>query len=379
MPALIDRSNYQWLCTGKDTFSAMFAAIAEAKENIQLEMYIFAPGPLGERFRDALTAAAARGVRVQVLVDALGSLSLPSTFWQPLISAGGDARQFNPFKFNRLSIRNHRKLLVCDDRVAFLGGFNIAPEYDGDGVASGWCDVGLRVEGPVVLELRASFDDMFHRAALQHRRFLRVRKTTANKVVSAPQWQLLLSGPGRISNPFTKALRMDLRNARDVQIIVAYFLPGRRLRRALAQVARSGGRVQLLLPGKSDIALSRLAAQSLYRRLLKAGVEIYEYQPQILHAKLFIIDGIVMAGSSNLDPRSVSLNYELMLRLESSSVAAAAREIFARKLELSKRITGEEWRRSRSWWRKLTHRWAYFVLAQVDPYIARRQWRGLPD
>jgi cardiolipin synthase A/B len=318
-------------------------------------------------------------VTVRVLVDALGSMSLPWSFWKPLLEAGGEVRQFNPLSLNQLGIRNHRKLLVCDDQVAFVGGFNIAPEYDGDGVSCGWCDVGLKLEGPMAEQLAAAFDEMFARADFQHKRFMRFRKFSAKKTVLAPHQQLLLSGPGRGPSPIKRALSRDLSRANRVDIVMAYFLPTWKLRRQLAQVARRGGQVRLILAGKSDVAVSQLAGQSLYRRLLKAGVEIYEYQPQILHAKLIIINENVYVGSANLDARSLSINYELMIRFEGREMAQQAGEVFARNLEQCRRITLEEWNRSRTLWRRLKEHWAYFLLVRIDPYIAQRQWRALPD
>ena len=121
--------NCNWLRTGSDVFPAMLAAIAAARRSVRLETYIYAPGPLGERFREALVRARQTGAKVQVLIDALGSYNLPSDFWKPLLEVGGEMRWFNPLSLNRLGFRNHRKLLVCDETVAFIGGFNIAPEY----------------------------------------------------------------------------------------------------------------------------------------------------------------------------------------------------------------------------------------------------------
>jgi cardiolipin synthase len=160
---------------------------------------------------------------------------------------------------------------------------------------------------------------------------------------------------------------------------MAYFLPALRLRRALTRVVRRGGSVQLILPGKSDVPISMLAARSLYRRLLRGGVKIDEYQPQILHAKLIIVDDTVYVGSANLDTRSAHINYELMLRLENKAIATEAREIFAKMRGQCHRVTGEEWRKSHTIWRSLKQRWAYFLLNKIDPYIAARQWRALPD
>lgn len=149
------------------------------------------------------------------------------------------------------------------------------------------------------------------------------------------------------------------------------------MRRKLARVARRGGQVQLVLPAKTDVHLSQLAGQSLYRRLLKAGVEIYEYQPQILHAKLFIIGGAVYAGSANLDPRSLRINYDLMVRFPSAGLVADARGIFAEILAQSRQVDLNKWRASRTWWQRLKQRWAYFLLARVDPYVAGWQYRKL--
>jgi cardiolipin synthase len=135
--------------------------------------------------------------------------------------------------------------------------------------------------------------------------------------------------------------------------------------------------VQLLLAGKSDVPVSQMAARSLYHRLLKAGVEIYEYQPQILHAKLVLADGIAYVGSSNLDIRSLNLNYELTLRFADKTVAAEAQEIFERALKHSRRIELQSWRKSQTFWSRWKNHWAHFLLARIDPFIALRQFRTI--
>jgi cardiolipin synthase len=372
-------STCNWLCTGDEVFPAMLAAIDAARRSVCLEIYVYQDSLLGSRFREALIRACVRGVRVRVLVDAVGSYFLPGNYWNLLRSAGGEIRQFNPVTLKRLIIRNHRKLLVCDGRMAFVGGFNIAPEYEGDGIKSGWCDVGLKIAGGLVAQLESSFDEMFARAEFRHKRFMPLRKSHAKKVIKLPKEQLLFSGPGRGRNPFKRALHQDLQHAKNIQMIIAYFLPSWRLRRDLMRAARRGGKVQLILAGKSDVLLSMLAAQGMYRRFLKGNIEIYEYQPPILHAKLIVVDDIVYLGSANLDTRSLRINYELMIRFESKTIAKEAREIFSRNLKHCHRVTAEEWRKSRTFWRKLKQRWAYFLLNHLDPYLARRQWRGLPD
>ena len=369
----------QWLCTGRAVFPAMLTAIAAAQQSIQLETYIFADGKLGRQVLAALLAAAQRGVRVRVLVDAAGSWFLSNNFFAPLIAAGAEVRRFNPLHLWRFGVRDHRKLLICDASVIFIGGFNVADEYDGDGVTCGWCDFGVRLENPALAkELAASFEELYSLADFHRKPLLRLRvfkrRPQSEKSASG---KLLLSQPGCGASPFQAALYHDLAQARDVRIISAYFLPTHRLRRELLRVMKRGGRVQLLLAGKSDVLVSQMAARSLYHRLLKAGVEIYEYQPQILHAKLVLVDGITYLGSSNLDIRSLNLNYELTLRFAEQTVAAESREIFERTLKRSRRIELSAWRQSQSFWARWKNHWAHFLLARIDPFIALRQFRTM--
>jgi cardiolipin synthase len=361
---------WQWLCAGQEIFPAMLEAMAAAQKSIRLETYIYSDGKLGRQFLEALLAAARRGVRVQILVDALGSWLLSDDFFEPLVAAGVEVRRFNPLHLWRFGVRNHRKLLICDDATMFIGGFNVADEYDGDGVARGWCDVGVRIENSTLAgELAASFDELFALSDFRRNPLMRLRAfKRKRKPLIKPAGELLLSHPGRGASPFQTALHHDLAEAREVRIVSAYFLPTRRLRRDLLRAARRGGRVQLILAGQSDILVSQLAARSLYRRLMKAGVEIYEYQPQVLHAKLVLSDGVVYVGSSNLDIRSLNLNYELMLRLEDEAVAVEAREIFERLLKHSRRIELHQWRKSQTFWQRWKNHWAHFLLARIVPW-----------
>jgi cardiolipin synthase len=370
---------WQWLCAGQEIFPAMLEAMAAAQKSIRLETYIYSDGKLGRQFLGALLAAAQRGVRVQILVDALGSWLLPDDFFEPLVATGAEVRRFNPLHLWRFGVRDHRKLLICDDATLFIGGFNLADEYDGDGVTRGWCDVGVRIENPALAgELAASFDELFALSDFRRNPLMRLRAfKRKRKPPQIPAGELLLSHPGRGASPFQTALYQDLAVAREVRIVSAYFLPTRRLRRDLLRVARRGGRVQLILPGQSDVLVSQLAGRSLYRRLLKAGVEIYEYQPQILHAKLILSDGAVYVGSSNLDIRSLNLNYELMLRLEDGTVAVEARGIFERLLKHSQRIEPRQWRKSQTFWQRWENHWAHFLLTRIDPLVALRQFRTM--
>jgi cardiolipin synthase A/B len=364
-----------WLRHGIQAFASKLQAMAQARISIRLETYIFTHSHVGETILAALVNACRRGVKVQVLVDAWGSLELSDDFWKPLRDAGGQIRRFNPVSLRRLGFRDHRKLLICDDAVAFVGGFNISTEYAGDGVKEGWCDHGLRITGGLVPEMSAAFDAMYAKAELRHGLFTRLRQSTARRQVAHAGSKLLLCGPGRGRNHFKRSLHQDLLHARDVVIISAYFLPNWRIRRDLCRVVRKGGRVRILLGAKSDVAIAQLAARSLYQRLLRAGVEIFEYQPQVLHAKLFLVDGAVYVGSANLDTRSLHINYEVMVRLTHPRLVKEAREIFAQDLLHAVAVDKATWKHSRTFWQKLKERWAHFVLARLDPYLAQKQMR----
>jgi cardiolipin synthase len=373
-PTDASTTGFQWLRTGEEALTRMLKELHEAKSSIRLETYIFHAGPVADQFREALVLACERGVKVQILMDALGSISLSTAFWEPLTKFGGQVAWFNPISLKRWSYRDHRKMLVLDDRVAFIGGFNIADEYKGDGVKYGWRDLGLRVTGPVVSELAASFDSFFARA---DQKLVRRQRGPALKVTEGQNWKLVLSGPGLRHGELRRTLGRDLSQARSVKIICAYFLPTWRLRKELLRVCKRGGRVQLILAGKSDVAISQFASRRLYRLLMRSGVEIYEYQPQILHAKLFVFDNIVYVGSANLDVRSLRINYELIVRIQDEDLSRQAAEIFDADLQHCRKIDRATWKNSRSLWSKLKEDWAYFVLARIDPYFAGRQMRML--
>ena len=372
-------ASINWLCTGREIFPRLLKGITAAKESIQFETYIYSDDRLGRQFLEALVMASRRGVRVQVLIDAVGSWLLPDDFFHPLIAAGGEARRFNPIHPLRFGVRDHRKLLICDESVVFIGGFNLSDEYDGDGVTSGWCDLGVQIENQrLAARLAGSFAELFALSDFRKRSSLQLRAFKHRaRLKKRPHGELLLTHPGLGASPFQIALYKDLARAHTVRIISPYFLPTRHLRRDLIRVARRGGRVQLILAGKTDVLISRLAARSLYHRLLKAGVEIYEYQPQILHAKLICVDGAVYVGSSNLDIRSLNLNYELMLRLEDQASASQAKDIVNRLLEQSQKVELRSWLKTQSWWQRWKNHWAHFLLTRIDPFIALYQFRTL--
>ena len=374
--AIHTSAGFRWLKTGAEGLAAMLEAIHQAQTSVRLEMYIFQPGEPALTFRAALATAARRGVRVQVLGDALGSIFLPGDFWEPLVAAGGEFRYFNLPGLGRRGLRDHRKLMVCDGETVFIGGLNIGPEYAGDGVKQGWRDLALGFHGTLAKELGAAFDEMFALAQFRHSRFAWLRHAIRQRRIDASHAIVLLSAPGWRHNPMIKSLVRDFTKAERLRIISAYFLPTFRVLRALRKAARRGAKVQLILSAKSDVPLIGLATQCLYWRLLKDGVEIYEYQPQVLHAKLIIVnDNVIYAGSANLDVRSLHLNYELLLRVEHAAFAREAGGIFTGDLNHCRRIQLEEWNKARRWWQPVMEAIAYFLFTRLDPYLASRSWR----
>jgi cardiolipin synthase len=370
---------FRLLTTVDEALENCLALIDSARQTIRFEFYIYRDSDIGQRFLDALVAACKRGVRVQVMVDSLGSVTLQEKFFDPLKAAGGEFRWFNPLRLKRLGFRDHRKSVICDELAAIVGGFNIGPEYQGDGVNKGWHDLGMVVPASIARELALSFDALWSMADYRHHLFTRLRRSAIQRIASTADGQLLTTAPGRGPFFMRNALAADLRHAHQADIISAYFLPPRQLRRAIVRIVRRGGRVRLILAGKSDVALSQIAAHKLYQAFLRAGVEIYEYQPQILHTKFFRFDNICYVGSANMDKRSLMINYELLVRVQDDDLAAQGSEFFERTLQHCKRVDRATWKKSRTIWNKMREQWAYWILSRVDPWLSSLQFSVLRD
>jgi len=367
----------RWLTSGDATFAAMLELIDAARESVSLESYLVKAGEPAESLLKALVRARKRELKVQVLYDAFGSEGLPVTFFQALEEAGGEVRVFSPARRLRLAFRDHRKLLVCDERRGIVGGNNIGPEYTGDGVTHGWRDMALQIEGAIGKSLALSFEAMFALAPISASGIRKFRATARSIPPATGAVRLLTSGPGWRTGVLSTSLRFDLRHAQSVRCMAGYFLPPSRIRRALHRCAGRGGQVQLLLAGKSDVPVARYAAEHLYGTMMAGGAELYEYQPQNMHAKMVLMDDIVYVGSCNLDRRSLDINFELLLRLDWPELAAQGRALFAEALTHSIAVPPGEWRRHRRWWQRLRSQFAYWLLTRIDPLIARRPLRSL--
>lgn len=366
-----------WLADGDAGFAAMVAAIDTARTSVRLESYIIRAAGPALQVRAALMAACARGVAVSVLYDAFGCEDLPADFFAALATAGARVAAFSPARSLRLAFRNHRKLLVCDERVAIIGGLNLAPEYAGDGVTRGWCDLALQIEGPVAAQLAASFDAMLLLAPATPRALRNFRRRVRRWPAPQGAVSLLLGGPGWPAGQLQQTLLRDLAGTGQLCAMVAYFLPSGRLRRALRRCHERGGGVRLLLAGPTDVPVARYAGEHFYARLMRGGARLFEYRPQVLHAKLVIADDVVYAGSANLDRRSLTINYELLLRLDWPELAAAGRALFDAALVHAEALRPGEWLAARGLWARLRSTLSYWLLARVDPFVARRRLRSL--
>lgn len=343
---------------GEDAFAAMREAVGSARREILLESYIYKDDSTGRAFLDDLAAAAARGVRVKVLADALGSFSTSRAFWREMELCGIESRLYNPL-FKKLwyqPFRDHRKVLVVDGRIAFTGGMNIGEEY---GSTSGflthpgatWRDTHLRVIGPTAWEMAIVFAEGWTEAEGSP---LDLPDLDAEKA-EAPGSRILVldSRPKRGQAESAAALAAIVGAARkSVWITNAYFAPGWAGVRILGQAARRGVDVRLLLPGQTDVPLVRHAGHGYFRRLLRRGVRIFEYQGSILHAKSLVADGYVsVVGSTNLDFRSFIFNAECDLLVLCDQTARTLEEVFQADLENAVEIRRSDWRR-----RTLLHR-----------------------
>jgi cardiolipin synthase A/B len=365
------------LKNGVEAFPAMFAAMDRASESIALEMYVVTDDETGREYRDHLVSAAKRGVQVSVLVDSWGAWNLPDSFWDDVRTAGGMVRWFHPIFKGLIPYRNHRKLLLVDNQTAYVGGINISDEYfRGARGELPWRDNALEIDGPEVARLRRSFTRMWALAdSPLRKRIFRLRRGGLLGTAAPGSPLFLESGPENPMRPVRKAYRQVVEHAgASIDLAMGYFYPHGRMIRALKRAVRRGVRVRLLVPLHTDVPISRWAARGLYGRLLRAGVEVWEYTPSMMHSKLAIADDTLIAGSANLDIRSGRFNYELVAVVTDPQLAAKARADFEADLAQAVLITMDEWQK-RSFLQKIKERFSYCLLARADIFFSRTAFR----
>jgi len=339
-----------------ETYSAMLAAIRSATNSINLEMYIFSDGRIGQMFADALIERQRHGVQVNVVYDAVGSLGTPSSFFDRMRRAGIAVLEYRPLdpfaqRFHWVfAHRDHRKMLVVDGRIAFTGGINISEVYaSGYGGSSSkapldyWRDTDIEVQGPAVAEFQKLFIQQWNYQRgplLQVRNYFPKLDKQGNDIV-----QVIGSVPERFSVIYVVLISAIVYAETNIYITDAYFVPDHQMLHALEHAAERGADVRLLLPSKSDEPIIVSAARSNYSALLKAGVKIYEWQGEMLHAKTATIDHVwSTVGTSNLDWWSIARDNELNAIVLSHPFATGMDHMFYNDLKHSKQITAEAWR-----------------------------------
>jgi cardiolipin synthase A/B len=347
-PTLLPGNRTRALVNGDQIFADMLAAIRGARRTITFETYIYWSGIIGEQFTSALVERAQAGVKVHVILDALGSQKIDDKVIERMKDAGVRVELYNPVRWHSIvsmNNRTHRKILVVDGAIGYTGGVGIGDEWTGDAQdRDHWRDTHFRLEGPAVAQMQAAFMENWIEIT--------------GEVLHGPEYfpelgaaggelaQFFVSSPGGGGESAQLLYLMSIAAAgSSIRLSAAYFVPDDNEVRQLVEARKRGVRVQLIVPGKvTDSAVVRRASRSTWGKLLRAGVEIYEYQPTFYHVKVMIVDGLwVTVGSTNFDNRSFSTNDEANLNVHDRAFAQAQSRIFERDLERSRRVTLEAW------------------------------------
>lgn len=355
-PAIVAGNRVTDLQNGVEIFPAMLAAVRGARSTISFETYIYWSGEIGRQMAAALAERASAGVTVSVIIDWAGSVKMDASLLDLMQNAGVRVERYRPLRWyhlGRLNNRTHRKLLVVDGQIAFTGGVGIADHWQGNGEdPDHWRETHFRIEGPVVAQFQAAFNDNWI-------------KTTGEVLNGPAQFpplatagsqdaHLFISSPASGSDSMHLMYLMAIAAAeRTIDVTASYFVPDALIDEALLAARGRGVRVRILVPGPHiDSDVVRLSSRSRWGPLLQAGVEIYEYQPTMLHSKVFIVDGeMVSVGSTNLDIRSFRLNDEASLNVYDRAFAERMTTVFDADLTKAVRYTHETWQR-RPWTEK---------------------------
>ncbi len=346
------------LVDGAAKYDALIETIASARNHVHLEYYIYMPDRSGILLRDALVERAKAGIKVRLLLDAVGSSDIKARFLQPLLDAGVEFAWFHPTRFRPftrpwLNLRTHRKIVVVDGRVAFTGGINITDEENERLNPDAYRDLHLRIEGNVVRSVQSVFVEDWAYATGQNRTHFEgsvlwhAGETDGGGDIDA---QTLVSGPDSSWEPIHRLHVAAIHEAATrVWLVTPYFVPGEAARMALTSAALGGLDVRLLVPKMSDSRLVTYAARSYFDELLASGIKVYEYGPRMLHTKALLCDDDVsIIGSANFDHRSFRLNFEISMLFRDRGLASELEALIEGEIAGSEPVQDQ---RNRSFWR----------------------------
>jgi phosphatidylserine/phosphatidylglycerophosphate/cardiolipin synthase-like enzyme len=365
-------NRFELLLDGSAFFPRMLAAIDGARQQVEIELYLIEDGHCSERLVDTLCRAAERGVTVRGLFDAYGAAGLGAALRERMQAAGVQLRWYNPVRWRR-GIRNfhrdHRKLLLVDQRLAYVGGTGSTDEFWlPDEASSPWHEVMVEIEGPLVGDWQQLFEHLWRARFSWRPRHQPVP-------LNLPECPPAGVGLGRVAyadaaqhRDILLSLLRALKGARKrVWLATPYFLPTWKIRRALRRAAARGVEVRLLLAGRNtDHPPVRFAGQRYYPKLLRAGVRIFEYQPSFLHLKMVLVDDWVSVGSCNFDHWNLRFNLDANVEALDPDFTRAVTASFIEDFSVSREITLEDWRQ-RPWWRRAQQRlWGWLDRLAVN-------------
>jgi cardiolipin synthase len=368
-PALLEGNRVTTLLNGEQIFPAMLEAIRGAKKTITFETYIYWSGEVGDLFSAALAERAQAGVKVHLMFDAVGSDRIDRDAVRRMQAAGVQIERYNPVRWYtvaRMNNRSHRKLLVVDGRIGFTGGVGIADMWRGNAQdPEHWRDTHYRIEGPAVAQMQAAFNENWTETTgvVLHGEdyFPPLARAGAHTA------HLFTSSPGGSGGRMQLMYLLSIAAARHtIHLSAAYFVPDQVERRMLVEALERGVKLQIIVPGPhTDARVVRRASRATWGDLLRAGAEIYEFQPTMFHCKVMVVDGLwTSVGSTNFDSRSFSVNDEANLDVLHAGFAREQIEVFRRDLERSKRIALQEWE-NRPWRERLWERTVGLLRAQL--------------
>ena len=368
-PAVLPGNHVTALQNGVEIFPAMLEAIHGAKVSITFETYIYWSGEIGAKFADALAERARAGVRVNVTIDWVGSIKMEQELVDRMEDAGVHVERYRPlhwYNISRMNNRTHRKLLVVDGRIGFTGGVGIADQWQGNAEdAEHWRETHFRIEGPVVAQLQAAFNDNWI-------------KTTGEVLNGEAYFPPLAQAGGMLAHLFVASpsggsesmhlmyLMAIAAAVRSIDLEASYFVPDELAIKALLAARQRGVRVRIIVPGEHiDSDAVRLSSRTSWGPLLAAGIEIHEYVPTMMHTKLLIIDDeMVSVGSTNFDIRSFRVNDEASLNVYDHAFAAQMTAAFEQDLEKTRKYDYAMWER-RPLREKLVEKLLYPIRSQL--------------